>query len=105
MHSDTHHLGGFCTLGIQRVKTVAQIGKEVFALAKSLGQCKAHVVAVHGVGHDELRYDFATGFFDLHPKRQVVTVIVTVVFKAAMVCDQTMGIGAVAAGVPTSAVD
>ena len=105
MHADTHHLGGFCTLGIQRVKTVAQIGKEVFALAKSLGQCKAHVVAVHGVGHDELRYDFAVRFFHLHPEGQVVAVIVTVVFKAAVVCYQAVCVGAVAAGVPTSAVD
>ena len=105
MHSDTHHLGGFCSLGIQRVKTVTQIGKEVFALAKSLGQCEAHVVAVHGVGHDELRYDFAVRFFHLHPEGQVVAVIVTVVFKAAVVCYQAVCVGAVAAGVPTSAVD
>ena len=105
MHTDAHHLWCFCALGVQRVKTVTQIGKEVFALAKSLGQRKAHVVAVHGVGHDELRHDFATGFFDLHPKRQVVTVIVAVVFKATMVSDQSMGIGTVAAGIPTSAMD
>lgn len=91
--------------GVKRVKTVTQIGKEVFALAKSLGQRKAHVVAVHGVGHDELRRDITVGFFDLHPKRQVVTVIVAVVFKATMVCDQSMGIGTVAAGIPTGAMD
>ena len=74
-------------------------------MAKTLRQCKAHVVAVHGVGHDELWDDFAAGFFDLHPKRQVVTVVVAVVFKATMVRYQTVGIGAVATGVPTSAVN
>ena len=105
MHTDAHHFWGFCTLGVQRVKTVTQISKEVFTLAKALWKCKAHVIAVHGVGNDELRYDFATGFLDLHPKRQVVSVVVTVVFKAAMVRYQSVGIGTVAAGVPTGSVN
>jgi hypothetical protein len=49
MHAHAQHLG--CVqasrraFGIERVKAVAQVGKEVVGLGKALGQRKAHVVS------------------------------------------------------------
>ena len=49
-----------------------------------LRQRKAHVVAVERVGHDEMRHNGAISAAHLHPERQVVAVVVAVVFKTVV---------------------
>ena len=66
-----------------------------------MGQGEAHVVAVQRVGHDELGHHRAIGALYFHPERQVVTVVVAVVFKTTVVGDQAAGARAVSPGVPT----
>ena len=104
MHADAHHLGLIqalrIALGVQRIKGVFQVLKERVGVRVALGQGEAHVVAVQGVGHDQLRHHAAVGFLHLHPKREVVAIVVAVVLKAAKVGHQAPGVGAVAPGVP-----
>ena len=104
MHANAHHLGRVVAIGVafsvQRVKGVLHVLKERVGVRIALGQRKAHVVAVQRVGHDQLGCIGAVAFAHLHPKRQVVAVVVAVVFKAAKVSHQAARVGAVAPGVP-----
>ena len=108
VHADAHHLGAvqatplnvwvaFC---VQRVKGVLHVLKKRVGVRVALRQRKTHVVAVQGVGHDQLRGHGAVCFLHLHPKRQIVAVVVAVVLKAAIVGHQAACVGAVASGVP-----
>ena len=104
VHADAEHLGciqsGRVALGVQHIKTVFQVAEEIIALGKALAGCKTHVVGVECVGHDQLRSYRAIALLYPHPERQVVTVVIAVVFKAAEIGHQTMRLRAVASGVP-----
>ncbi len=67
---------------------------------EALGLDEAHVVGVERVGHDEVRHDAAVALRDLGPERQLVAVVVAVVFVAALIDDEAARVRAVAAGVP-----
>ncbi len=67
---------------------------------EALGRGEAHVVAVQGIGHDQMVVLDALAVGLPGPERQVVAVVVAVVEEAALVEDQPPGVGAVAAGVP-----
>ncbi len=104
MHANTQNF--WCiqavrvAFGIQRVKAVTQVTIKIIGLCKALRQGKAHVVAVQGVGHHQARHQGAIAARHLHPERQVVAVIVAVVFQPAVIGHQAPGPRAVAAGVP-----
>jgi len=46
------HLGRKFTFGIERIKTVFEIGKKLVATIKSLRRRKTHIVAVERVGNN-----------------------------------------------------
>ena len=100
MHADAEHLGGLVAFGVERVEAVLQVLEEGLGVGIALRQREAHVVAVQRVGHDQLRHDLAVASAHLHPERQVVAVVVAVVFEAAIVGHQPARAGAVAAGIP-----
>ena len=104
VHADAHHAGVFGAFVIVHVKGVAQVFKELVAVAVALGQGKAHVVAVQRVGHHQVWSQSAVGLSHLQPEGQVVAVVVAVVGEATEVGHQASGVGAVAAGVPARAV-
>ena len=51
---------------------------------RSLRPTKFHVVGVERVGHDELPFDGAIGHRDRQVERQVIAIVIAVVFKATV---------------------
>ncbi len=104
MHANAHHLGAVEALGvslrIETVEAVLEVLKEGVAVSVALWQRKPHVVAVQGVGNDELMAVCAITLTYLHPKGQVIPVVISVVGKAAKVGHDLVCVRAVSAGVP-----
>ena len=73
------------SLCIETVEAVLEVLKEGVAVSVALWQRKSHVVAVQGVGNDELVAVCAITLAYLHPKGQVIPVVISVVGKAAKV--------------------
>jgi hypothetical protein len=93
VHAHAEHGRALVALGVHHVEGVAQVFKELVAVGKALGQGKAHVVGVEGVGHHQVGHAAAVGLLHLGPEGQVVTVVVRVIQKAAVVGHQTPGVG------------
>ena len=66
----------------------------------ALWKAKTHVVAVEGVGNNENGRGLAIGASHRRVKRNIVAVVVAVVFKAALIGHKAFGVWAVAPGVP-----
>src|SRR5699024_10871505 len=73
----------------------------VIAGIETLWRGEAHIVGIQGIRHDQMVVGFALAILLAGPERQIVSIVITVVKKAALVENQTPGIGAVTAGVPT----
>jgi len=100
VQADGEHFRGVAALGIEHVERVLQILIELFAGIEAAGNREAHIVGIQGIGHDQMWLGLTIGRIHRGPERQVITVVVTVVFKAASFGNQLSGVGAVASGVP-----
>src|SRR5690606_30313756 len=56
VQTDRHHLGRMLALGIQHVEGILEISVKVVARVEALRCSKAHVVAIQGIGYDQLRF-------------------------------------------------
>src|SRR5690554_2551521 len=101
VHPHREHLGRLLAFGIEHIEGIAQISKEMLGSVEALGRGEAHIVAIQGVRHDQVVMFDPLAIGRTGPERQVITVVVAVVEKAAFVEHQPPGIGAVAAGIPT----
>ena len=55
MQTDRHHLGRACRpFGVKLIKGVDQAALELRAFGETCLDCKAHIVAIHRIGHDQL---------------------------------------------------
>jgi hypothetical protein len=102
MHPDRHHLGCFVPFGVQHIKGIPQIGKEMLRRVEPLRRCEPHVIRIEGVGYHQVPPRVAVCCFNFRPEWQVVSVVVSIVQKAALLDHQAASIWAVAAGVPTT---
>ena len=104
VHADAQHLRPVERLrvafGVEHVEGVAQVGEELLAGVEALRRGETHVVRVERVGHDEPLQHAAVAALDRHVERQVVAVVVGVVFVAAVVGHEPLRVRAVAPGVP-----
>ena len=103
MQADGQHLRRVesrrIAFAIQRVEGVLQVVEELRAGIKALRCGEAHVVAVEGIGNDEVRRRARAR--RPNPVRQVVGVGIRIVKKAAVLDHEAPRIGAVAARIPT----
>ena len=67
MQTDGQHLGSLFTFFVEHVKCVFQVGEEMIAGVETLRSRKAHVIAVQGVRHDQLRLDRIVAELNLGP--------------------------------------
>src|SRR6516225_3127349 len=102
MHSNRHHPRCFLPFGIEHVKRIPQISKEMLPRVKSLSRSEPHVIRIEGIGDHQLPPHFVVRCSNFRPERQVVSVVVGIVQKAAMLDHEAARIWAVAAGVPTT---
>jgi ATPase subunit of ABC transporter with duplicated ATPase domains len=93
MHAHRHHAWHALAFGIQHVEAVAQIMEKVIGRVEALRRREAHVVGVERVRHDQVRAFAAVGARHSHPERQVVAVVVAVVFEAAVFDDSARVFG------------
>src|SRR5258708_1812230 len=95
MQADRQHLRRRLAFRIEYVERVLQIREELTAAVETLRRCKAHIVGVERIGHDENRL-----FPDQFPIRQVIAVGIRVIEKAAVFRNKAPGILTGAPGVP-----
>src|SRR5690554_4951286 len=100
VHSHREHLGRLLSFGIEHIEGVAQIGKEMLGSIEALGRGEAHIVAIQGVRHDQVVMLDPLAIGRTGPERQVITVVVAIVEKTALIQHQPPGVGTVATGIP-----
>ena len=101
MHADAHHLRRFFALSVEHIERVDQILREVLAVGEACRRGKFHVVRIERIRDDELPGNAAVVHEHRQVKRQIITVIITVVFIATLRNHQAFGVRTVASGVPT----
>ena len=67
------------------IEGIAQILEKRVAVRVTLRQRKAHVVGIERIRHHQMRRQRVVALAHLQPERQVVAVIVAVIFEAAKV--------------------
>lgn len=70
------------TVSVQHVETIFRIVEKLVSGDEPLWICKAHVVCIEGVGHDQLWFITVDGF----PAQQVIGMAVRVVDKSTFLC-------------------
>ncbi len=77
--ANRHHLRRtFCTLTVKHVERIFEVGVELIAGVKALWCCKAHIIGVERIRHNEMRT-----FRSLDPIRQFIGIGIGGIEKAA----------------------
>ena len=100
VHAHAHHLGPVLALGVQHVEGVDQVLRKILPVGETRSRREFHVVGVERIGHDELPFDGSIGHRDWQVERQVIAIVIAVVFKTTVLKHEAFGIRTVTTGVP-----